>query len=100
MNIRTASGHFWINFGNGYELSVFNGYGSHTENNFATDKWNNIIKSQDIFAHWDSKEVEIAIIDTNNGELITDKIIQSRDTVKTVNIKELINIMNLLLNKG
>ena len=35
MKIRTEMGHFWITFENGYTLSVFNGYGSHTENHFA-----------------------------------------------------------------
>ena len=99
MKIRTKSGHFWIDFDNGYELSVFNGYGSHTENNYAIEKLNSIIENRNIYSYWDSKEVEIAIINTKNGELITDSILHNGDDVETVDIKELINIMNLLLNK-
>ena len=42
MKVRTEMGHFWITFDNGYTLSVFNGYGSHTENHFAIEKWQDI----------------------------------------------------------
>ena len=34
MNIRTDKGHFWITFENGYTLSVFNGYGSYSDNHY------------------------------------------------------------------
>ena len=37
MKLRTEGGHFWLTFDNGYTLSCFNGFGSHTENNFAID---------------------------------------------------------------
>ena len=42
MKLRTEGGHFWLTFDNGYTLSCFNGFGSHTENNFAIDKWKKI----------------------------------------------------------
>ena len=98
MNIRIASGHFWLDFENGYILSVFNGYGSHTENNFAVDKWLNIINNKNIFSDWDSKEVEIGIISSQSGNLVTQDLIESNDSVKTVDLKELIEIINLLNN--
>ena len=97
MKLRTESGHFWIEFDNGYTLSVFNGYGSHTENNFAIDKWKKIIDNRDIYSYWESENVEIAIIGIS-GELITDSIIESDDSVKTVDIKELIEIINIVNN--
>ena len=94
MKIRIEAGHFWIGFDNGYTLSVFNGYGSHTENNFATEKFIEIIKEKNVFQYWESEHVEIAVI--KDGELITNTIIESDDSVKTVDLKELIDIINLL----
>lgn len=97
MNIRTEMGHFWITFENGYTLSVFNGYGSHTENNFAFDKWNKIVKEHHIFEGWESKLVEIAIIN-QEGDLITQDIIESDDSVKTIDINELVEVINIVNN--
>ena len=74
MKIRTEMGHFWITFENGYTLSVFNGYGSHTENNFAFEKWKNIIGNKLIYEGWESELIEIAILN-QEGDLITQNII-------------------------
>lgn len=97
MNLRTEMGHFWITFNNGYTLSVFNGYGSHTENNTAFNKWNEIVKHHLIFEGWESKLVEIAILN-EEGNLITQDIIESDDSVKTININELIDVINIVNN--
>ena len=98
MNLKTEGGHFWITFENGYTLSVFNGYGSHTENNFAFDKWKKIYEDKDVYENrWDSELVEIAIIGKSGG-LITQDIIESDDSVKTVNIDELVKIINIVNN--
>lgn len=99
MNLRTEGGHFWITFKNGYTLSVFNGYGSHTENNFAIDKWEKIYKkrSNPYDNYWESKLVEIAILN-GTGNLVTQDIIESDDSVKTVDINELIEIINKVNN--
>ena len=78
MKIRTEMGHFWITFENGYILSVFNGYGSHTENNFAFEKWKNIIGNKLIYEGWESELIEIAILN-QEGDLITQNIIESDD---------------------
>ena len=66
MKIRTEMGHFWITFENGYTLSVFNGYGSHTENNFAFEKWKNIIESDDSVKTIDVNELIEVINKVNN----------------------------------
>lgn len=95
MTFRTEAGHFWITFENGYTLSCFNGFGSHTENHFAFDKWNKIIKNKDIFEnYWESNLIEIAIL--YDGEFVTQNIIESDDSVKTVDLNELIKIINIL----
>lgn len=98
MNLKTEGGHFWITFENGYTLSVFNGFGSHTENNFAFDKWKKIYEDKDVYENsWNSKLVEIAIIGKSGG-LITQDIIESDDSVKTVDINELVKIINIVNN--
>lgn len=35
-SIKTSAGHIWISFKNGLTLSIFNGYGSYTENHYKT----------------------------------------------------------------
>ncbi len=98
MNLKTEGGHFWITFENGYTLSVFNGFGSHTENNFAFDKWRKIYEDKDVYENsWNSELVEIAIIGKSGG-LITQNIIESDDSVKTVDINELVKIINTVNN--
>ena len=97
MKIRTEMGHFWITFENGYTLSVFNGYGSHTENHFAFEKWKNIIGNKLIYEGWESELIEIAILN-QEGDLITQNIIESDDSVKTIDVNELIEIINKVNN--
>ena len=100
MKLRTEAGHFWITFENGYTLSCFNGYGSHTENNFAIDKWRNIYMNKEPNAYdnfWESSLIEIAILN-KEGDLITQDIIESDDSVKTININELVEIINIVNN--
>ena len=95
--IRIEGGHFWLNFKNGYTLSVFNGFGSHTENWDALDKFKEISDERKWYLNfWESDEVEIAII--RDGELVTQNIINSDDSVKTIKINELIDIINIINN--
>lgn len=99
MKLRTEGGHFWITFANGYTLSCFNGFGSHTENNSALDKWKKIIDENAPYYEnfWESKLIEIAILNCD-GDLITQDIIESDDSVKTVDINELVEIINVVNN--
>lgn len=97
MKVRIEMGHFWITFKNGYTLSVFNGYGSHTENHFAIEKHQNILKSNSIFEGWDSELMEIAIFN-EIGDFVTQDIIDSDDSVKTVDVNELVKIINIVNN--
>ena len=82
--IITYKGHKRINFKNGYTISIFNGYGSYSENHFnikVRDKL--IIKT---------KNCEIGIIYANN--LVTNNILQCGDSVKGyINKKELKEII-------
>lgn len=95
--IRTEGGHFWLTFENGYKLSCFNGYGSHTENNFALEKWCEIVGERNIYKNfWESELIEIAII--YHGEFVTQDIIESEDDVKTIDLKELVNVINIVSN--
>lgn len=66
--IQIACGHFWLTFKNGYTISVFNGFGSYSENQFNT----NLMKKIK-FDSIDSKDCEIAVI--YNNELVTNKFI-------------------------
>lgn len=93
MRIKTESGHFWIEYDNGYTLSVFNGYGSHTENHFPDMTIIDALRQKS----WESETVEIAIF--YNGKMITDTYLGVDDSVATVDLPELLKIMYELLNK-
>ena len=94
---RTEGGHFWLTFDNGYQLSCFNGFGSYTENHYAYDKQQKILGNKSIYENfWESKLIEIAIL--KDGELRTQNIIKSDDSVKTVDINELVEIINIVKN--
>lgn len=97
--LRTEGGHFWLTFKNGYTISVFNGYGSHTENRDKLEKWEKIyILDKDPFEnYWESKFVEVAIIDSY-GHLVTDEILGCDDLVTTVDLDELIVVINKVYN--
>lgn len=98
MEIRTRMGLVQIKYDNGILLSIANGFGSYTQNNFDVDKQTKIIENRDIFASWTSEDVEIAII-APGGEYITKEILkEAEDLVTTVTVKQLINIMHYLLN--
>lgn len=95
---RTEMGHFWIKFKNGYTLSIFNGFGSYTENHYNHQKQKEIMDKHLIYDGWDSDTVEIAII-SPNGDLCTNDYLQCDDTVKGyVSVDELVDIINLVKN--
>lgn len=70
--ITTFTGHKWINFKNGYTLSIYNGFGSYSEN------------------HFNFKVIDKPIIRTKNCEIaifykdkyVTDSILQCGGSVK------------------
>jgi len=102
MKLITDKGHCWITFDNGYTLSIFNGYGSYSDNHF-----NNryiIYPSNDreidkyVTQKVESSNCEIAIINSD-GDLITNDILQCDDSVKGyVDINELVEIINKVNN--
>ena len=95
--LRTEGGHFWLTFKNGYTISVFNGFCSHTENKFTIDKQRKIEESRNPYEnHWESNLVEIAIL--YNGELVTQNHIESDDSVKTIDVEELVDVINMVRN--
>lgn len=92
--IRTDKGHFWITFENGYEISVFNGFGSYSENHFKRE-----VLTTPEFASVDSKDCEIAII--HEGVLCTNDFLHCGDSVKGyVSANELADIIYLVKNIG
>ena len=102
--IRTDKGHFWLTFENGYTLSVFNGFGSYSENHhnckYILYPTTDIEVSQYINQKDTSHDCEIAIIDPK-GNMITDKILDWDDTVKGyVDINELVSIINIVSKLG
>ena len=66
--IRTEKGHFWITFENGLTLSVFNGFGSYTENHF------NIKLADETENQASSETCEIAVMD-QEGNWMTNTFI-------------------------
>lgn len=97
MTIKTGIGHCWITFDNGYTLSIFNGMGSYSENRMDFDTWNKALKTGDILATYESKDVEIAII--KDEEFVTSEILDVDDNVKGfVSIKELLEIIDKVKN--
>lgn len=97
--IQTDKGHFWITFDNGYTLSIFNGYGSYSDNHFNNDYAPIYpINKEDIKKYISqrpkSSNCEIAIINPK-GKFVTDEILDCDDDVKGyVNVNELIEIIN------
>lgn len=73
--IITDKGHFWLTFKNGYTISVFNGYGSYSENHFARE-----LIDIPKFCEIGSKDCEIAIIYKDN--FVTGRFVECGDSVK------------------
>lgn len=55
--IQTKNGHCWLIFENGYKVSIFNGYGSYSENHFRKE-----LLHIPEFSSVDSKDCEIAVL--------------------------------------
>ncbi len=77
--ISTRFGGFQIKFENGYTISIFNGYGSYSENHYNTklcEKMANLNFTDSCI----SKDCEIAVI--YEDIYCTDKFIETDDSVK------------------
>jgi len=94
--IKTEGGHFWLKFDNGYTLSCFNGFGSYTENHFNYEKFRKICSKDSDFLDnsWESETIEIAIL--YDGQLVTQDILKCDDEVKSVDLNELVKIINIV----
>lgn len=77
--IRTRFGGFQIKFKNGYTISVFNGFGSYSENHFKEEMFE-ILQNLKIEDICNSKDCEVAVI--YEGKFCTDKFIETDDSVK------------------
>lgn len=97
--ITTDKGHFWLTFDNGYTLSVFNGYGSYSDNHYNSEyhyPTNEEETMKYVNQRIESTNCEIAIINPE-GELCTNDYLLCGDSVKGyVGINELIDIINLV----
>lgn len=97
--IRTELGHFWITFDNGYTISVFNGYGSYTENHTNIKHWQEISKIGDIYSNWTSDTCEISVLDKNGIGFKTKEILNHHeDVIGHVSVSELIEYINIVKN--
>ena len=87
--IITIKGHRWITFKNGCTLSIFNGFGSYSENHFNYD-----VRNKKLIR---TKNCEIAILRNNN--FITRNILGIDEDVKGyVNKKELNEVIKKIKN--
>ena len=98
--IITDKGHFWLTFDNGYTISVFNGYGSYSDNHYNNEyilyPTNDKETRKYINQRVESTNCEIAILNSN-GALISDDILHCDDIVKGyVNVSELLEIINIV----
>lgn len=73
--IRTDKGHFWLQFSNGYTISVFNGFGSYSENHFKEE-----VRNTPQYVSINSKDCEIAV--SYCGIFCTNRFIETDDSVK------------------
>lgn len=81
--ITTFRGHKWIDFKNGYTLSIFNGFGSYSENHFNFEVRDKLIIK--------TKNCEIAIMYKN--KYVTDSILHCGDVKGYVDKEELKEII-------
>jgi hypothetical protein len=89
--IATELGHCWIQFENGYIISIFNGYGSYSENHFNRKEWDKL-RNPKAFDRCESKTCEIAII--RNDIFCTSQFIESEgSTIGYIKPDELPDIM-------
>lgn len=77
--ISTSFGHCWIEFENGYSISIFNGFGSYSENHF-NHKLFEKMQDLDLQDRCNSKDCEVAIIHKELG-FVTKSFIDSNDSV-------------------
>lgn len=90
--ISTSYGHCWIKFENGYTISIFNGFGSYSENHF-NHKLFEKMQDLDFEDRCNSKDCEVAIIHEKLG-FVTRNFIDSNDSVKGyISSDELVDIM-------
>lgn len=73
--IQTDKGHFWLTFENGYIISVFNGFGSYSENHFKKE-----LISIPEYEAIKSKDCEIAVI--YEDMFVTNRFVNTTDSVK------------------
>lgn len=77
--ISTSFGHCWIEFENGYSISIFNGFGSYSENHF-NHKLFEKMQDLDLQDRCNSKDCEVAIIHKELG-FVTKSFIDCNDSV-------------------
>ena len=78
--ISTSYGHCWITFKNGYSVSIFNGFGSYSENHF-NHKLFEKMQDLDFQDQCDSEDCEIAIFHQELGFVTRNFIENCNDSV-------------------
>lgn len=89
--IKTDKGHFWLTFENGYTISVFNGYGSYSENHFKSDLSILMIPKEKTV---DSKDCEVAVM-YKDEMFCTDRFIDcdGNDVIGYISADELADLI-------
>lgn len=72
--ITTELGHFWITFENGYTLSIYNTFGSHSENHFNKEEFDKLTNPK-IYDRCESKNCELAVL--RDGRFCTRQFIEN-----------------------
>ncbi len=71
---QTDYGHFRITFSNGYTVSLFNSFGSHTDNKYNSEKSKGVLLDN---LPCDSSNIEVAVI--YEHEFVTNMFVKTMD---------------------
>lgn len=77
--INITAGHCWLVFDNGYTISIFNGFGSYSENHFNYKLGHKMLNNEPIL-ECKTDDCEIAIM--KDDRFCTRNFIESDDSVK------------------
>lgn len=92
--ISTTYGHTWITFENGYTVSIFNGFGSYSENHFNHKLFEKHQQHINPLADsCDSKTAEVAITYKDLGFCTSTFIETSDSVIGYVSPEELVDIL-------
>lgn len=94
--ITTQRGHFWLHFDNGYSISIFNDWGSYSNNRDNNELAKSFLEQKNVKVS--SVNCEIAILKDDEG-FVTREILNCEEDIKGyVDVNELVEIINKVKN--